>query len=54
MRVIFSLYHRSPSIPYVRVRRINKETFRMKLAKASFVNAARLVSNDKVIRVKVI
>lgn len=47
MRVISSLYNRPVCLPYVRVRRINRETMRMKLAKASFVNVPRLVKTSK-------
>jgi len=40
--LISSLYNRAPTVD-VRIRRINKERMRVKLAKASFISVPRLV-----------
>jgi len=44
--LISSLYHRAPTVD-VRIRRINRERMRVKLIKASFVSAPRLVKRDR-------
>jgi hypothetical protein len=51
--LISSLYHRAIPSKYVRVRRINRETMRVKLAKASHVAAPRLVADGKLVKVHI-
>ena len=51
--LISSLWRYAPINKHVRVRRINRECMRVKLARASHVNAPRLVLNGKLIAVKV-